>query len=167
MSKYTNNEKKMEFEAKKAAVFEANIEDMDAVSASTSVSSSEFLDSECKELFFTVEEIDQLSEADKYIYMNKLQNDYDDLKDKIDNAIAQVDTSIADCQDSIARGEETLAAFKDYQDRMTGLGKDLTKNMGYIKKRDDRKGRTQRDWLRPNQRERRVGSINSTSRTRR
>ena len=91
--------------------------------------------------------------------MNKLQNDYCDLKEKIEASIQKVDIAIDDCQDSIARGEETLQMFKEYQDRMSGLGKNLTKNMGYKVKRSTKSPmKAQRDWLRPNQK--RGGSVN-------
>ena len=76
MKKYANIDKKIESENKRAAVFESKIsvEDLDGSCSSTSTycSSSEFLESDHKDLFFTVEEIEQLSQADKFIYMNKL-----------------------------------------------------------------------------------------------
>lgn len=46
--------------------------------------------------------------------MNKLQNDYDDLKDKIDQGIKICDEALIDCREHIAKGEETLAMFKEY-----------------------------------------------------
>ena len=100
MRKYANLQKMEESESKRSAVFEANVEDLDSISSAscyTAASSSEFLDSGCNELFFSVEEIDQLSDADKYIYMNKLQNDYSDLESKIADAIQKVDVALEDC----------------------------------------------------------------------
>ena len=72
MMKYANIEKMEATEAKRSSIFETNVEDLDVASCYTAASSSEFLESDCQELFFTVEEIDQLADADKYIYMNKL-----------------------------------------------------------------------------------------------
>jgi len=65
MSKFANHEKMEESEAKRASIFESKIEveDLDdsSCSNSTYASSSEYLESDCKDLFFTVEEIEQLS----------------------------------------------------------------------------------------------------------
>jgi hypothetical protein len=106
LRKYISFDKKEEVDRKAATMFgEAQIEvanlDDSFESGNSTASQSDSVDEECHGLFFSVEEIELMSDADKVIYMNKLQQDYQVIQEKLDEVIERVKNARKEAKQSI------------------------------------------------------------------
>lgn len=135
MRKYVSFEKHDEVERKAAAMFggaAVEVADLDDSfeSGDSTASQSDAVDEECQGLFFSVEEIELMSDADKVIYMGKLQQDYQVIQAKLDEVIERVKNARQEAKQSIQGGQDTLAMYADYFARMNKLESKTLKNLG-------------------------------------
>lgn len=61
-----------------------------------------------------MEEIALLSDADKKVYLDKLEGDFKVIQEKIEEVTEKTRIAREEAQESIRRGEETLANFRKY-----------------------------------------------------
>ena len=86
-------------------------------------------------LYFTVEEIESLSDSEKFIYMNKLQHDSKIVYDRLTEVIEKVKRVRGECIEAIEGGQETLDMYADYNFRMEKVNGKAMDNLG-CKKED-------------------------------
>merc|ERR1712242_318188 len=134
MKKYVSFDKQDDINRKAAEMFGEECEqaelDNSFESGNSTDAQSEHVDEECQSLFFSAEELDMMNDADKEIYMTKLQHDFQVIKIRLDEVIEKVKQARKEAKESIKGGQDTLAAYQDYFKRYNKVLDKALGNMG-------------------------------------
>lgn len=81
-------------------------------SGDSTASQSDSIDEDIKDLFFSLEEIQLMSDEDKITYMNKLQLDWQEISDKIDEVLEKIKDARKEAKIAIEKGNETMKLYE-------------------------------------------------------